>query len=127
MYATRDDSKFCFVDLTSSESAEVATELYAPRSGEMGKILELKEGICLFEDKFPWYKKREEDEKFVIESIARRNATYPESILTWTRWLNYELYSTQEMDVDELSDHKKVEDLPAPKPSLLACNPFGTF
>ena len=127
VYTTRDDSKFCFVDLASSVPEAVA-EFTAPRNGgEVGKLLELKEGLCLFEDEFSCYETREEGEKFVIESIAWKDEKLPEALLTWTRWLNNEVYYTPEMDVDEIDESERSEELPKRKPSLLSWNRFGTF
>ena len=126
VYTTRDDSKFCFVDLTSKRP-EAVTEFNAPRSGEVGKMLELQDGACLFEDKFPWYKTRDEDEKFVIESIVWKDSELPKSLVTWKRWLNNESYSTPEMDVEDIDESVRCKDLPAPQSTLLSWNPFGTF
>ena len=126
VYTTRDDSKFCFVDLTTN-SSEVVTKFNSPRSGEVGKMLELQDGACLFEDKFPWYKTREEDEKFVIESIVWKDSELPKSLMTWKRWLNNESYSTPEMDVEDIDESVRCKDLPAPQSTLLSWNPFGTF
>ena len=90
-------------------------------------MLELQDGACLFEDKFPWYKTRDEDEKFVIESIAWKGSELPKSLMTWKRWLNNESYSTPEMDVEDIDESVRNPDLPAPQPTLLSWNPFGTF
>ena len=127
VYATRDDSKFCFVDITSSKPEAVA-DFHAPRSGEVGKVLELKQGLCLFEDKLPWYKTREKEENFVIESITWDDCKLPEALLTWTRWLNNDFYSSPELyplEIDESVERERM--LPKRKPSLLSSNLFGTF
>ena len=64
----------------------------------MGHILSSHQAV-----EFPWYKTRGEEEKFVIESIAWEDDKMPEALVTWTRWLNNEFYSSPEMYPPEIN------------------------
>ena len=104
VYTTKDDSKFCFLDLTASNTEEeVVTRsarlFHSPCGGELGKLIELKQDVCLFEDKPSFGTRSQGGAKFIIASasVACENENLPRSLLTLSEWLKNKFYSSPEL------------------------------